>query len=324
MKPLSTYLFAGALAATPAGACDLCAIYNVSAAQGTHDRGVFAGVAEQLTHFATLQNDGNAIHDPARQRLDSSITQIVGGYNFNDWSGSQLNVPLIYRSFRRPEDFGIDKGNESGLGDISVVFNAVPYRHEAMHSTFLWTVSGGIKFPTGSTRRLREELSEDHHDDGGAGEHEHGPESGVHGHDLALGSGSVDGLLGTGFFARYRRVFFSGTVQYTIRTEGDFDYRYANDLLWNAGPGAFVIFEDEHSLALQLVASGEDKGMDRLGGTRAEDTAITSVFLGPQLNFTWRDKLSAQAGVDIPLLLDNSAVQLVPDWRVRAALTWRF
>ena len=48
----------------------------------------------------------------------------------------------------------------------------------------------GVKFPTGSTSRLREETQE------GAGQE--GPiASGIHGHDLTLGSGSYDGLVGT-------------------------------------------------------------------------------------------------------------------------------
>jgi hypothetical protein len=317
----SVCLLAGALAVGRAAACDLCAIYNVSAAQGTHDHGIFAGVAQQFTYFSTLQNDGEKIHDRANQRMESSITQLIGGYNFSDWFGAQINVPIIYRSFRRAEEFRIDNGTESGLGDVSLTLNAVPFRREKLHSTVLWTVLAGAKFPTGDSDRLGEELAEDHHHDDGEEGH---PPSGVHGHDLALGSGSVDAIVGTGVFARYERVFFSGSIQYAIRTEGDFDYRYANDLIWNGGPGMFILLSEEHTLALQFMLSGEEKGMDHLHSNRADDTAMTSVFAGPQLNYTWSDKLSVQAGVDFPLLLDNSAIQLVPDWRMRGALSWRF
>lgn len=321
MKSVSCFLVAGAVAAAPVAACDLCAVYNVSAAQGSHDRGFFAGLAGQFTHFGTLQEDGHTLHDPARQRLESSITQLLAGYNFNDRMGLQLNVPVIYRSYRRPDELGIERGSESGFGDVALLLNAVPFRLEEKNATLSWSITGGVKAPTGSSDRLREELAEHHHDDDGDEEH---AVSGVHGHDLALGSGSVDGIVGSGVFARYQRAFFAGTVQYMIRTEGDVDYRYANDLIWSGGPGVFMLLSEERTLALQWMLSGEDKGMDRLSGIRADDTAMTSVFAGPQVNFTWTDKLSIQAGVDLPLLLDNSAVQLVPDWRVRAGCTWRF
>ena len=33
----------------------------------------------------------------------------------------QVNVPLIYRSFQRPEGFAIDRGTVSGLGDASLL-----------------------------------------------------------------------------------------------------------------------------------------------------------------------------------------------------------
>ena len=62
-------------------------------------------------------------------------------------------------------------------------------------------------------------------------------ESGVHGHDLALGSGSFDGIVGTGIYTRWTRAFFNASMQYAIRTKGDFDYQYANDLTWFGGPG---------------------------------------------------------------------------------------
>ena len=206
--------------------------------------------------------------------------------------------------------------SESGLGDVSLLANFTPVRIEHMHSTFNWSLFGGVKFPTGDSDRLKEEFNEV--------EIPGAPESGVHGHDLALGSGSYDGVVGTAFYARYRRGFFNGSISYSIRSEGDFHYRYANDLMWSGGPGVFLILNEDWTASLQFVVSGEDKGLDKFRGAKAEDTGITSVYVGPQFNVTWSDKLSAQLGVDLPVLLDNTALQIVPDYRVRGALTWRF
>ena len=68
-----------------------------------------------------MQIDGREVANPTDQHLDSSITQLVGGYSFNSRFAVQVNVPLIYRSFVRPEGFAIDRGTESGLGDISLL-----------------------------------------------------------------------------------------------------------------------------------------------------------------------------------------------------------
>jgi hypothetical protein len=87
--------------------------------------GFYAAVAEQFTHFGTVQFDGDGIANPTGQRLDSSITQFVIGYDINERFALQFNAPLIYRDFRRPEGFNIDEGTESGFGDISLLAKAV-------------------------------------------------------------------------------------------------------------------------------------------------------------------------------------------------------
>ena len=196
-------------------------------------------MAEQFTHFATLQEDGHKVPDEVGQRLDSSITQIFAGYNFNHRVGVQLNVPLISRSFRRPEGFEIDRGTESGIGDILLTGHLNAYRHEEKNRTFSWNLLGGIKLPTGDSGRIAEELDEV--------EVPGAPESGIHGHDLTLGSGSVDGLVGTSVYARWKRLFVGASVQYAIRTEGDYNYQFANDLTWAGGPGVLLAMNDDYT-----------------------------------------------------------------------------
>src|SRR5207253_1961468 len=95
----------------------------------------------------------------------------------------------IHRSFSRPEGFQTDKGVEQGLGDISLVGRFLILRQDKLDTTFTWNALAGIKLPTGSTSRIKEEFNEI--------EVEGAPESGIHGHDLALGSGSFDGIIGT-------------------------------------------------------------------------------------------------------------------------------
>jgi len=320
MKILNWSVLAGVVA-TPAMACDLCSIYSAMQARGEVNKGFTLGVAEQFTHYGALQEDGHQVPNSLNQHLDSSISQLFAGYNFTDRFGVQVNLPIIYRLFQRADDTGgVERGTESGVADVSLVANFLAYRQATKKFTFAWTVHGGIKFPTGSSDRLKEELDELTAPPPPPG----APDSGIHGHDLALGSGSVDGIVGTGLFARRHRSFFTANAQYTIRTKGDFDYRYANDLTWWGGPGVFLALNESYSVALQLNVSGESKGRDTFQGAKADDTGITSVFLGPQISVTWGERLSAEVGVDLPMSIDNTALQSVPDYRVRAAVNWRF
>src|SRR6266581_6660074 len=107
--------------AQPMFACDLCAIYSVAESRGELGAGTYAGVAEQFTRFGTLQEGGVKVPNTDNQSEDSSITQLLLGYNFTERFGVQFNAPLIHRSFRRSEAGVIEEGSESGLGDVSLV-----------------------------------------------------------------------------------------------------------------------------------------------------------------------------------------------------------
>jgi hypothetical protein len=305
-----------------------------------------------------LRDGDDEIPNPNSEWMQSSITQLVAGYSFHPRFGVQLNVPLISREFRRFHDGEIERGDESGLGDISVVGRLNLVEHVTGRTVTRWDLLGGFKLPTGDSDRLAEEL-EPHDEEeeteamrpalvagsardrngnsggraagvvaGGARDHHEGDEeeelSGVHGHDLALGSGSFDFIIGTTAFMSWRRAFFEASLQYIVRGHGDFGYDFANDLLWSGGPGAFVWLGHQGTAALEAAFNGESKGKDVQLHETADDTAITALYLGPRMIGTYLDKLSGDLAIEWPLVQEVSSVQLVLDWRLRAGLTWKF
>jgi hypothetical protein len=340
---LSLFAFASLLSVSHSTACDICSIYTPSLELTPAMRYTwFLGVQERFTHYGTVQEDGHEIGNPLDQHLDSSITQaVVGGWFLDDRLGLQLNAPYIYRSYARAGHFITEHGHESGFGDMSLLATYVLFRTEHTEPTApaplgkdaksvlpevasaemepdfsgWFAIKGGVKAPTGNSDRIGEELTEhDHH--GFAA-------SAVHGHDLALGSGSWDGIVGAEAYVRHRSLFFTAEVQYFIRSEGDFDYEYANDLSWDFGPGVFFLRDPDRSVALQVLVSGEDKGEDTFHGENEEGTAVTYWYVGPRLTASF-GRWSAEAGVDLPVSLDNSGVQAVPDYRIHAGLTFHF
>jgi hypothetical protein len=67
-------------------------------------------------------------------------------------------------------------------------------------------------------------------------------------------------------------------VQFTLRGDGAHQYHFANDLVWNAGPGYYFIRRHDLIVALQFIASGEYKDVDRFRGKKAEDTVSLPCF----------------------------------------------
>jgi hypothetical protein len=336
---LALCLFASATS----DACDLCGCYTPQMQMlGPTETippagwlsGWYGAVGDQFTHFGTVQINGHEVPNPTGQYEDSSITQVVAGYTLNSRFALQVSVPLIYRQFRRPEGFRIDTGTESGLGDTSLLLKAVAF-HFASGARRTFDVAGknpvaiehepdfvasaivlsGVKFPTGATSRLKEEFHEI--------EVPGAPPSGIHGHDLTLGTGSYDGIFGEQNSIRYKNLFLETSVQFTLRGDGAHQYHFANDLIWDAGPGYYFVRQRDTIVGLQLVISGEHKDKDRFRGRPAEDTGITSIFGGPRIVAS-RGRWSAEAGVDLPLSIENSALQVVPDYRIRGGFSVHF
>lgn len=302
--------------AAPGEACDLCAIWSSLQAKEMKT-GPFVALFEQASSFGTLRQDGDRIPDGG-QYLSSSITQAILGYQFSQRFGLQVNVPYVDRSFRRPEDGAMRRATVAGLGDVAAlakVLAAVKIRGDGL---LAWSLLGGVKLPTGNSDRIGEELTEGMGGSGGL------PPSGIHGHDLALGSGSTDLLFGSTLFWRYRRWFVNASAQYAWRRSGRFDYRIGDDFTWSVGPGGYVSLEHEGAIGLGLEASGEAKSEDALRGVRADDTAIHAIYLGPALTMAWGERIYGELHADFPLHQHNTGIQEVQDWRARLALSYRF
>ncbi len=265
---------------------------------------------------------------------NSSITQFVAGYTINDRFALQLNIPFIYRDFKRPEGFAIDRGTVSGLGDISLLLNTVVFRYSsaarkefdvsgknpvAIEHEPDFTISAvlltGLNFPTGDTSRIKEEFNEV--------EIPGAPPSGIHGHDLSLGTGSYDGIFGGLMSLRYKNFFAQVNVQYSLRGDGLHQYDFANDLTWDGGPGYYLVRRRETIVGLQFIVSGEHKDVDQFRGAPAEDTGITSVFVGLRIVAS-RGRWSVLLEADFPVLTENTSLQVVADYRLRGGISFHF
>ncbi len=348
-------LVATVVAAPAARACDVCAVYT--ATQMREERtGLLVGLAEQATRYSTRLPDPAGGTRDAGERLNSFITQILVGYDFHPKFRLQVNVPIIARDYHRLRnrrlvddqirDGVMTKGNVSGFGDVALLALWRPWSYVDEHRLVRFTLLGGLKLPSGDPGKLVEEqklrraseataaarstrassptgrigrvVSADHIPEGSP--------SGINGHDLALGTGSIDGIVGGVGFASWDRLFVTMSVQHAIRSEGAYRYQYGDETQWFVGVGGYLLLDHVRTLSLQVVTSGKYQGTDTLEGrSTAPDggsTATTWVFVGPAVGFTWGTSLGFELAGDLPV--DTPSEGLIPEFRVRGGLSWRF
>jgi hypothetical protein len=319
-------------------ACDLCAIYSADNALGGKTSGFSFSLSEQFIPYRTLQFESEEVHMNNPSYVDSSITHLVPGYAFSSWFGVSFNLPVEYLSFRRtdvryvlgaPPIRETETGVESGIGDAALIGRLTLFSKRAMKYGVNATFLAGVKFPTGDASRIEDEVEQSKifesllppgtpHDPLG-----HSISS-VHQHMLALGSGSYDGIFGLTFSSRWNRWFFNAQGQYYLRTRGESDFEFGDELMLSGGPGAFLILARTCTLSLQANGGYDTIARDELLGRLSDRTGSTAWYLGPLLTFTWRDLLSANLGIDIPLHIQNNGFQSLPDYRLHAGLSFRF
>lgn len=307
-------------------ACDMCSIYSAVQLRDATS-GVAVGVAQQFTHFGTLQLDGDEVPNPGNERMESSISQLVVAYAPIESIGLQANLPVIARHYRRNVNGGSEKGTKSGIGDASFLLRYQPIALVEPERSLYGSLLVGVKVPTGDSDALGDESGTQtatvhgprpRHDTGGP------LPSGIHGHDLALGSGSLDAFFGADTNFVWQRFFVTASIQYRLRNTGSFDYRYADELDASINPGFFLFAEHGYTLAGLALLETETKGKDQTNGAPENDTALTALYAGPALRFTWYRGLSFDLGGLLPAIRNNSGLQVVPDYRIRAALFWHF
>lgn len=287
------------------------------------------GLIEQYTSSESARSGSRGIADPDGQFLHATSTQALVGLHY-DRVGLRAYLPYEYRQYRRAIPLGVETGWLYGPGDATVEATLLAIRHVAHGSVVLVTGIMGLKLPTGDSSILEQEedLSQGQTTSGG---HVHGSTGVtsaasvnlVHPHDLALGTGSYDGVFGVSTYLRAGRFYATARVIYDLRSEGTGGYRCADQWSWGGGPGFYLVSEQRGTVGLLANVTGESRGLDQHRGHQVDDSGITEVFIGPELTAAWAG-LSGEVGADLPVLQRVNGEQLTADYRLHAGVNIGF
>lgn len=296
-------------------ACDYCTISPSGDSVPAGPQGISLGVSEDIIGYTKIRNDGEETLIGKGQYLKSNVTLLSGRYEIPD-SVVRVgaDIPFIYNLIKRPKAGSSDlhSENDSGIGDIILKADYAPILDRTEKAEFTWRVGVGVKLPTGDTSELKSETEiED-------------PLNLVRGRDLTLGSGSVDLPFGTEIAGRYERVRFEGGVQYILRTEGDYNYQYANDLRWRAGVGADLFRQGDVTAGPVMSLIGLHRDRDSLDGEDVENSGMDLIGLQPELRINSGKNLMIRVAVFTPINEDVNGLQIVQDHTIRLGVTYGF
>lgn len=331
---------------SPAHACDVCALGlgDRSGSLTAHETQI--RLDEQLLVLKDLELGDRRIDNSAKERMTTSISHLVFAYGLTSKVKFEATLPILSRHYRRLNGETTRSASDSGIGDVTLKAEAIVFDTGACEASTRLSLFGGIKIPTGDSRRLlsdhhdelletdsNTEMTEEHHDEEG---HMHGLSrhsedtghddmlpSAIHEHDLAFGSGSFDFPVGFRLQQLFGKWGLGIDSQYLIKTSGRADYRFGNDWVYSGWAGRQLSLENGNSLWLAAHLTGERKDSDRRSGAEEDATQFATMYVGPSLSFA-SPVVDASFALDIPVKTETEGLQLVPETRVRFSLGYRF
>ncbi len=284
-------------------ACDYCGIYTPLQVRERQKGQLDLGVRQDLIGYSKTRLNGDSAPGLGSQNVKINVTELTAQYSLSNRFSLLLAVPLINENYKRRITDGIERGSESGIGEVALYADVTLARKALTNGGyFQWDFFAGAKLPTGSSDALNELPPVD-------------AQSGIYQSALALGSGSIDFPIATGIRRETSKWLLDAIIQYNIRTEGDYSYQIGNDLRWEFGVGKRFIEEDGFSVNTQIFLSGLTKDQDTQSGQDVTNSGRSFLSIGPKIEAIWSNKYTVFGRIDIPMSMDNDGLQNLQDHR---------
>lgn len=260
-------------------------------------------------NFLNQLYDGSSrLDDDSRERITQTMfLQLIYGIN-EKWS---INLLTSYVKQERViiSNIGTNKEESNGLGDLILLAQYTPIKNLKRSLT----IAAGPKLPTGKFDAVDKEFGI------------------VLSPDLQPGSGSLDAIIGLAYTESH--LFKTPGLNYLVnagfryttpaeRFEGDFDYRFGNELLLNNGLSYTKAFS-KFSLTPSAFISYRHTREDKADGDFVAGTGGHWLNLLPGINVEPWAKWSFFISGEIPLYRHLNGTQLTTTYRLNIGLNFK-
>jgi hypothetical protein len=236
-----------------------------------------------------------------REELESHFTQ---QYSFFYALAPRFSVSAIVPVPKRhSEELGENGnmvvGNQFGVGDLSLLLRYKPVVDHGMTSTTIFSLTAGLKLPTGRTD----------------GKDSEGNLLDAH---VQLGTGSTDVLAGASTFVAWERTALIANLLAGITTAGANGHQFGNSLNYDLTV-RYKIYPaeyDETQLFMTLGVNGELRGREIQDGMSDPNTGGNVTYVSPGLQFFVSSAVSVEAIFQYPFLHALHGEQLGEDFKI--------
>lgn len=278
-------------------ACDFCL-----AAQGISPLEVgSSGMRIDVRYLSvgTLYQDGLKTSNTDRE-LETHLTQQYSFfYSLTSSVSLSALIPMPRRHSEQVSNQGqMITGDQFGVGDVAFLARYKPFVGHGMESTYILSLVGGVKLPTGRT---------DGHDSQGHLLDAH----------IQLGSGSTDILLGASGFAAVGRTAFIINFLGGFSGTGSNGHQFGNTLNYDATVRYAILPDDFDSPQLFATLSliGELRAHERQDGAVDENSGGNVVYASPGIQLFVTPALTFELSYQQSIIHGLYGQQLGEDYR---------
>jgi hypothetical protein len=295
--------------------CDECAVASYLQSGFTPDAEQHAAFQFNYRYRHEAYNGNSKENDAPDEKLADSIFNLFYSARVLEPLFLDVNLPFTSKAYTERPDNTYASDRDTALGDMSMLMTLQPYAMADKYGTADWRVRAGVKLPTGDADQLNNYNAVQAIDNGG---------SNIYSYDRAIGSGSLDWIVGSSFFLREDRFLGFADAQYIGRSTGENDFRFGDKVTVHVTPG-YVFFERaKNSFAFLVDSSYTFVGESDFDGTEVPTTGESSFYMGPRVLATFNKTLSAYVGASLPLYHDMNGTQLATDYQVIASIMGAF
>jgi hypothetical protein len=287
-------------------ACDFCL-----ASQGISPLEVgSSGMRIDVRYLSvgTMYRDGSRTENAERE-LETHLTQQYSlFYALGNSVSLATLVPLPRRHSEAMSGQGaLVTGNQFGVGDVSVLARYKPFVGHGMESTYILSLVGGVKLPTGRT---------DGRDSQG----------GLLDAHVQLGTGSTDLLMGASGFAAIGQTAFIVNLLGGFAGKGSNGHQFGNSLNYDATVRYGILPEDYDSpqLFATMSVNGELRGYERQDGAIDENSGGNVVYVSPGFQLFITPALTFELSYQYAIIHTLYGQQLGEDYRLMSGLQFLF